>query len=159
MRRPGDIRRRVAAVLAILMAGPVVPASAEESAPLERDAPLEAPTLPGGTLENDGLDNLVVRRTVTALGHRFYDAFAQAWRDQPVVARGVLTIEERPWMTDGTEVVIRYQHEVIRRLRVWPRNPAPEEVARQAAAQVARVIARYQQPLNGQREAPQGLED
>ena len=159
MARSGDPIRRTVTIVLTLLTASGNPAPASEASGLERETPLEAPSLPGGTLENDGLDNLVVRRTITALGNRFYDAFARAWRDQTIEARGVITVEERPWMSEGTEVVIRYQHEVIQRLRVWPRNPGPEEVAEATAARVAQIIQRYQRPLGGNGEGKQGLEE
>ena len=114
---------------------------------IEDDRALEAPALSGGPLENDGLDNMVLQRTVTALGDRFSDAFASHWRKQPVVARGVITIEERPWMSEGTEVIVRFEREAIYRVRVWPRNPSPESTAERAVAEVARIIDDYQSRL------------
>ncbi len=112
--------------------------------PLEDARPLETPTLNDKTIENDGLNNLVIQRTVTALGNRFFDAFASYWRAQSVEAQGVITIEEQPWMTEGTEVIIRFQRETIYRTRVWPRNPSPEETAERAVPAVAEIIQRYQ---------------
>ncbi len=126
---------------------------------LENRRPLEAPAVNGGVIENDGLDNLVIQRTVTALGDRFYDAFASHWRAQSVVARGVITIEERPWMTEGTEMIVRFQNQVIHRTRVRPRNPGPDETAAASVAIVSDIIARYQRPLGNDRRPPTKLEE
>ncbi|MEX0451157.1 CsgE family curli-type amyloid fiber assembly protein [Spiribacter sp. 218] len=114
---------------------------------LEDPTPLEAPPPREGGLENDGLNNMVIQRTVTALGDRFYDAFANHWRNQSVIARGVIGVEESPWMSEGTEIIIRFRREVIYRIRVWPRNPGPEERAATAVREVSRIIDRYQTRL------------
>lgn len=123
----------------LLCAGSDVPAQR-----LEDLRPLETPILNDKTIENDGLNNLVIQRTVTALGNRFFDAFASYWRAQSFEAQGVITIEEQPWMSEGTEVIIRFQRETVYRARVWPRNPSPEETAERAVPAVVEIIQRYQ---------------
>ena len=132
---------------------------ASEQPPLEAADPLEPPVINGGVLENDGLGNMVIQRTITTLGDRFYDAFASHWRAQSVVARGVITIEERPWMTEGTEVLVRYQNQVVHRTRVWPRNPDPETTAEASVAIVSDIIARYQRPLGNGRNPQDGAKE
>ena len=138
------------ALLILGLAGMHVVAEDQANGAIDDNRPLEAPPLPGGTLENDGLDNMVLQRTVTTLGDRFSDAFASHWRSQSVVADGVITIEERPWMSEGTEVIVRYQRQAIYRVRVWPRNPSPEETAEQAVVEVSRIIDQYQTRLRNQ---------
>ncbi|MEX0429920.1 CsgE family curli-type amyloid fiber assembly protein [Spiribacter insolitus] len=138
------------ALIVLALAGMHVVAEDQANGTIDDGRPLEAPPLPDGTLENDGLDNMVLQRTVTALGDRFSDAFASHWRSQPVVADGVITIEERPWMSEGTEVIVRYQRQAIYQVRVWPRNPSPEETAQQAVAEVSRIIDDYQTRLRNQ---------
>ena len=142
--------RAWAGIAAISLSLAAMPATAEDPAngAIGDQRPLEAPALPGGPLDNDGLDNMVLRPTGTALGDRFSDAFASHWRDQPVVAEGVITIEERPWMSEGTEVIVRFRRQVVYQVRVWPRNPSPETTAEQAVAEVSRIIDAYQSPLD-----------
>lgn len=160
-RQTGRITGWAALLVCIIgVAGAQVTMAADDDhADLEDHRPLEAPPVNGGVLENDGLENMVIQRTVTALGDRFYDAFASQWRAQNVVARGVITIEERPWMTEGTEVIVRFQNQVIHRTRVRPRNPAPEETAAASVAVVSDIIERYQRPFNNQRRPPGKLEE
>ena len=65
--------RAWAGIAAISLSLAAMPATAEDPAngAIGDQRPLEAPALPGGPLDNDGLDNMVLRRTVTALGDRF----------------------------------------------------------------------------------------
>ncbi len=161
VRQTGRITGWMALFVSIVsVAGAGITMAADANDPrLEDHRPLEAPPVNGGVIENDGLENMVIQRTVTALGDRFYDAFASQWRAQSVIARGVITIEERPWMTEGTEVIVRFQNQVIHRTRVRPRNPGPEETAAASVAIVSDMIARYQRPLGNDRTPPGRLEE
>ena len=50
----------------------------------------------------------------------------------------------------GTEVIVRYQRQAIYQVRVWPRNPSPEDTAEQAVAAVSRIIDDYQTRLRNE---------
>jgi len=60
------------ALLILGLAGMHVVAEEQANGAIDDNRPLEAPPLPGGTLENDGLDNMVLQRTVTTLGDRLH---------------------------------------------------------------------------------------
>ncbi|MBK1651972.1 hypothetical protein CKO08_06955 [Halorhodospira halochloris] len=142
-------RRCITTGLGLCVAVVITPAQGFESEqkPLESLAPLER--VQEGLA--DALSNVVIRRTTTHLGDRFYREFSSLWSAHGVYdIRGVLTIEEQPAFNQGTLIRVVYERQVMFSAHVRPHKPSPEKVAEAAISPVTdRVAQRVAQRFMG----------
>lgn len=96
--------------------------------------PLPAP-LPGA-IQVPNLDGLpggvVLNRTMTIVGHDFYQYFSTAWRARDNSERYSIAIIERPTAIRGSEVWVEYRNRRIYRIFLSPRRSAIKKISQQA---------------------------
>lgn len=70
-------------------------------------------SLNGGHRYVDRIDGLVIDQTITPLGHEFYRAFVNAWREQRDGSRYSVIIYERPSVRSASLLWVEYRFRKI----------------------------------------------
>lgn len=101
--------------------------------------PLPAP-LQGASVQVPNLDGLaggvVLNRTITIVGHDFYQYFTAAWRYRENNERYSIAIIERPTAVRGSEIWVEYRNKRIFRVFLSPRRSAIKNISQQAVGVV-----------------------
>jgi len=80
--------------------------------------------------------------TITAIGHRFYQAFARAWLNETDLSRVNLSIYERPSARWGSLIWVAYRRHTVFRTFVSPGRHDLNRLAQQAVQIVAEQVRR-----------------
>lgn len=124
--------RAIAAVLAGLLAASAVQAqlTRENERPIERAG---LANLTGG---------LVLDSTVTVLGHEFFGAFADAWRELDGDQRYNVTIHEVPTARFGSTIRVSTQGNTVYQSLLRPNRQAARELAQAVAGDIFQALIR-----------------
>lgn len=126
-----NARRGIASCLA---AGSVLAAHGqlvrENELPIERSGVVD---LAGG---------LVLDSTVTVLGHEFFSAFADAWRDLDSLQRYSVTVQETPTARFGSTMRIQAQGRTVYQALLGPNRQAARDVAQNLAGDIFQQLLR-----------------
>lgn len=100
------------------------------------------------------LGNLVLNKTITRVGHEFFDAFSERWYPMKNIAPVHIRISEVPSARWGSILSVWVGQELYFRTRLSSRARNTDEVAEQAVQQVmitlaARSIQQQQEGMNG----------
>ena len=103
--------------------------------------------LPGpvpGAVQPQSLDGqlggVVLNRTITIVGHDFYQYFTAAWRTRENNERYSIAIIERPTAIRGSEIWVEYRNKRIFRLFLSPRRSAIKNISQRAVGIVYETI-------------------
>jgi curli production assembly/transport component CsgE len=122
--------------LAILCAVLLAMCSAHAQLTRENERPIEA----------RGLANLVggllLDQTVTVLGHEFFSAYADAWRELDADQRYSVTIDEIPTARFGSTMRVQAQGRVVYQSLLKPNREAARETALAVAGDVFQTLIR-----------------
>lgn len=124
--------RAIAALLACLFAA----AAAQAQLARENARPIERPglaNLAGG---------LVLDATVTVLGHEFFGAFADAWRELDGDQRYNVTIHEVPTARFGSTIRVNAQGSTVYQSLLRPNRQAARELAMAVAGDIFQALIR-----------------
>jgi len=102
----------------------------ENEQPIERLGPVD---LAGG---------LVLDATVTVLGHEFFTAFADAWRDLDGLQRYSVTVHEMPTARFGSTIRIQSQGRTVYQALLGPNRQAAREFAQNLAGDIFQQLLR-----------------
>jgi len=83
---------------------------------------------------------VVLNRTMTIVGHDFYQYFATTWRTRNNTERYSITIVERPTAIRGSEIWVEYRNKRVFRTFVSPRRSAIRDISRRAVGLVYNAI-------------------
>jgi len=108
------------------------------------DAHAEAELRRPPTDPDHGLTGVVTDHTITHQGRRFFQAFFDAWLDQPNHEGVSLTVSEKPSARWGSLILIEYRQETVFKSFVQPGRQEVEALGRQAARVVSERVAREQ---------------
>ncbi|WP_156105241.1 CsgE family curli-type amyloid fiber assembly protein [Litchfieldella xinjiangensis] len=100
---------------------------------------VEAPV--NGTSE---LTGVLVDRTMTIIGQRFYRRFSQIAMERPIIRGATLTVHERPDARWGVQLWITEGNQIHFRTRLSPRLNDADDVARQAIDHVEEAVLKRQ---------------
>lgn len=126
--------RRVAAGLACI--GLIAAGSVHAQLTRENARPIERPglaNLAGG---------LVLDATVTVLGHEFFSAYADAWRELDADQRYSVTISESPTARFGSTIKVQAQGRMVYQSLLRPNRQAARELAQMVAGDVFQALIR-----------------
>ncbi len=90
---------------------------------------------------DQGLTGVVTDRTITNLGRRFFNAFFDAWMDEPDREGVSLSVIEKPSARWGSLIIVEYRHEEIFKSFIQPGKQDIEALGRQAAREAAKRVA------------------
>ncbi|WP_298769554.1 CsgE family curli-type amyloid fiber assembly protein [uncultured Shewanella sp.] len=91
-------------------------------------------------------DGLILNRSMTRFGHRFYREFVIDYQDiGGTVTHGGLTIIEKATARDGSLITITHNRKVIFKTVISPANNNIDEQAKIAATKVDQMLKRQQQ--------------
>lgn len=91
--------------------------------------------------DNRLLSGVVLGRTITPLGNEFRDHLGEIWKDMNIEEAGILSVEERPSTNLGSQIIVRYEREIILQAVLPPnRDPSPRQYAQLAAQRAARIV-------------------
>lgn len=100
--------------------------------------------MPGAVLQVPNLDGLaggvVLNRTITIVGHDFYQYFTTAWRSRENNERYSIAIIERPTAVRGSEIWVEYRNKRTFRIFLSPRRSAIKDISQQAVGIVYESI-------------------
>lgn len=89
--------------------------------------------------DNRLLRGVVIGRTMTPLGDEFRHHLGLIWREMNINALRILSVQERPSAHYGSQVIVRYDGEIIFQAILPPnRESTLERYARVAAERAAR---------------------
>jgi curli production assembly/transport component CsgE len=94
-------------------------------------------------LKEDGdveLEGILVDRTITHLGHEFYQYFSNAWIAQGGTERYNLVVNERPSARWGSLIWIEHEHRQVYRRFVYPGRGDIKITAEQASQSVTQTL-------------------
>jgi len=99
-------------------------------------------------IERAGLANLagglVLDETVTVLGHEFFSAFADAWRELDGDQRYSVTISEVPTARFGSTMRVQAQGRLVYQSLLRPNRQAARETAMAVAGDVFESLVRLE---------------
>lgn len=75
---------------------------------------------------------VILNRTITIVGHDFYQYFSTAWRTRDNNDQYSIAIVERPTAIRGSEIWVEYRNKQVFRTFLSPRRAAVKEVSRKA---------------------------
>ena len=97
-------------------------------------------------IERPGLANLaaglVLDETVTVLGHEFFSAYADAWRELDGDQRYSVTVSEVPTARFGSTIRVQAQGRMVYQSLLRPNRQAAREVAQGVAGDVFQSLIR-----------------
>lgn len=130
-------RQRLKRSAAILLAGVVTSSQAQTMVdPLPTPVP--------GSLQGRSLDGLpggvVLNRTITIIGHDFYQYFSTAWRAHENNERYSISIIERPTAIRGSEIWVEYRNRRVFRTFLSPARSAVKDISQRAAGIVYNAV-------------------
>src|SRR5690606_29191705 len=95
----------------------------------------------GKSVFDDPLGGIVVNRTVTVLGHDFYQYFSTYWREKDISSTFSISIHERPSARFGSEIWVQFRRKRMFHTFLPPARAATKEISALAADVVYRNIA------------------
>lgn len=102
------------------------------------------PTPVPGSLQGRSLDGLpggvILNRTITIVGHDFYQYFSTGWRTRDNNERYSISIVERPTAIRGSEIWIEYRNKRVFRTFLSPARSAVKAISQRAVGIVYNTI-------------------
>ena len=123
---------RVAALVAVLLAA----CTAHAQLTRENERPIESPGLA------NLLGGLLLDETVTVLGHEFFSAYADAWRELDGDQRYSVTIFEIPTARFGSTIRVQAQGRIVYQALLKPNRDAARDTAFAVAGDVFQGLIR-----------------
>ncbi|MGE4370094.1 MAG: curli production assembly/transport protein CsgE [Burkholderiaceae bacterium] len=93
------------------------------------------------TIFDDPLGGAVVNRTVTVIGHDFYQSFTTLWRQKDVSSHVSIAVYERPTARFGSEIWVIYRQKRMFQTFLPPARARARDISEQAVEIVYRNIA------------------
>lgn len=93
------------------------------------------------TIFDDPLGGAVVNRTVTVIGHDFYQYFTTLWRQKDVSSHVSIAVYERPTARFGSEIWVIYRQKRMFHTFLPPARAKARDISEQAVEIVYRNIA------------------
>jgi curli production assembly/transport component CsgE len=142
-----------APMLPLLVAALCGPAHAQLSR--ENEQPIERRGLA------DLVGGLVLDTTVTVLGHEFFSAYADAWRELDSAQRYSITIHEAPTARFGSAIRVQARGRTVYQSLLRPNRQAARELAQAVAGDIFNSLIRaeaeealFRDPDLGREELP-----
>lgn len=126
--------KRGACVLGVLAAVAGGPAAAQLIR--ENDQPIERRGLA------DLAGGLLLDATVTVLGHEFFAAFADAWREMDSLQRYSVTVHEVPTARFGSTIRVQARGRLVYQTLLRPNRQAARELAQVVAGDIFQGLLR-----------------
>lgn len=122
------------ASICALLGGALLPCHAQLTR--ENERPIERRGL------SDLAGGLVLNSTVTVLGHEFFSAYADAWRELDSAQRYSVTIYEVPTARFGSTIRIQAKGRTVYQAMLRPNRQAAREVAQSVAGDIFHSLIR-----------------
>lgn len=90
----------------------------------------------------DLASGLVLDQTVTVLGHEFFSAYADAWRELDGLQRYSVTIQEVPTARFGSTVKVLAKGRIVYQALLRPNRQAARELAPNVAGDIFQALIR-----------------
>lgn len=89
------------------------------------------------------IGDLIIDRTVSKIGHDFYDLFYRTFQAPPGITQYMIEVEELPSRGLGSRIRMKVNDHELTNLNVNPRNDFMEEMAKQTVAMVQGYLVNY----------------
>lgn len=89
------------------------------------------------------IGDLIIDRTVSKIGHDFYDLFYKTFQAPPGITQYMIEVEELPSRGLGSRIRMKVNDRELTNLNVTPRGDYMEEMAQQTVAMVQGYLVNY----------------